>query len=332
LCEGDTEEENELFLENEQLHAQVAKQDDLSVPDEPGYRLLDFGSSNFKREYSWISGSETKLEPYHRGRLYDAVWRLIERFCKDNEIEVALGIGFIEELCKEWKMVDSVAVAAERLWTSARPFPQAGGREFCSIYNQVLREDRASSARNSAIIARAMNFNLTVGRSNPDTIDFPPDATCWRGGGFHDTPANRNFFEDRAAAVDPTEKKYRTNCFLPTSFVREKALEFVQRAAEGMILIPGGVPNALVMWEVTIDPQGQTIGTQKCKQANLIKNRTASVGQEWEYLFTCFSVFSVIKAEWSADATDALRPHKIHIHAAMDNSLEPEDLPLAPWS
>jgi hypothetical protein len=174
-----------------------------------------------------------------------------------------------------------------------------------------------------------MNFNLTVGRSNPNTVDFPPNATCWRGGGFHDTPANRKFFEDKAAALDLTEKKYRTNCFLPTSFVREKALAFMQRVEEGMLLNPGGVPNALVMWKVTVDPQGQTISTQKCKQANLIKNRTASVGQEWEYLFTSFSVFSVIKAEWSADA---LRPHKIHIHAAMDNSLEPEDLPLAPWS
>jgi hypothetical protein len=66
----------------------------------------------------------------------------------------------------------------------------------------------------------------------------------------------------------------------------------------------------------------------KCKQANLIKHRTASVGQEWEFLFAAFSVFSVEKVEWSPDATSASQPHKTHIHAATDNAMEDEGLPL----
>jgi hypothetical protein len=35
-------------------------------------------------------------------------------------------------------------VAAERVWTSTKPF--SDGREFCSIFNQAIREDSAAVA------------------------------------------------------------------------------------------------------------------------------------------------------------------------------------------
>ena len=47
-----------------------------------------------------------------------------------------------------------------------------------------------------------------------------------------------------------------------------------------------------------------------------------------EYLFTPYSVFTVMEVTFS-DAI--LEPHKISISAALDNKLEEEDLPLAPW-
>ena len=51
---------------------------------------------------------------------------------------------------------------------------------------------------------------------------------------------------------------------------------------------------------------------------------------EEEYLFTAYSVFTVIKPpRWGAKPTDW---HEIHLQAALDNKLEDEDLPLAPWS
>ncbi len=304
--------------------------DDYSLPDEPGHTLTSFGESNFKREYELIGNSDRRLESHHRGRLYEAVRRLIEKFCEAQQIAKASGIAFINELCKEWEMEDTVAVAAERLWTSAKPFASAGNREFCSIYNQVLREDRASCARDSAIIAWALNANLTRARADCNNVEFPPRGVCWRGGGFYDTPNTRRFFEDKANAANPAEKKYRANMFLPTSFKKVNAEYFMGRAAES--LEHGSPPNSVVMWKVTVDPRGETLDMHKCKQANLIKHRTATVGQEWEFLFAAFSVFSVMKVKWSPDATDPSQPHKIHIHAATDNSAEDEGLPLAPWS
>ena len=47
-----------------------------------------------------------------------------------------------------------------------------------------------------------------------------------------------------------------------------------------------------------------------------------------EYLFSPYSVFTVVKVEFS---DENLEPHKISLNAAMDNKLEDEDLPLAPW-
>ena len=49
---------------------------------------------------------------------------------------------------------------------------------------------------------------------------------------------------------------------------------------------------------------------------------------EGEFLFAPYSVFTVRKVNWSKDETD---PHHITIAASLDNSLEPDDLPLAPW-
>jgi hypothetical protein len=52
---------------------------------------------------------------------------------------------------------------------------------------------------------------------------------------------------------------------------------------------------------------------------------------EEEYLFAAFSVFTVCEVVWSADPTTQ-NPHRITIEAAIDNLLETENLPLAPWS
>ena len=49
---------------------------------------------------------------------------------------------------------------------------------------------------------------------------------------------------------------------------------------------------------------------------------------EGEFLFAPYSVFTVRKVEWSHGDGE---PHHITIAAALDNSLEPDDLPLAPW-
>ena len=45
------------------------------------------------------------------------------------------------------------------------------------------------------------------------------------------------------------------------------------------------------------------------------------------YLFTAFSVFTVLSVEWGEGGA----PSRVVLRAARDNSEEPEDLPLAPW-
>ena len=47
-----------------------------------------------------------------------------------------------------------------------------------------------------------------------------------------------------------------------------------------------------------------------------------------EYLFAPYSVFTLLSVEWS-DKNSA--PHKLVLEAAVDNRLEEETLPLAPW-
>jgi hypothetical protein len=98
-----------------------------------------------------------------------------------------------QELQSEWELAtDTVAVAAERVWTSTKPF--SDGREFCSIFNQAIREDRADVAPYTAIIARATNLNLTVARGATAVLSFPPMGITWRGDGFMDSADTRAFF------------------------------------------------------------------------------------------------------------------------------------------
>jgi hypothetical protein len=57
----------------------------------------------------------------------------------------------------------------------------------------------------------------------------------------------------------------------------------------------------------------------------------SNVGGEQEFLFVPYSVFTVVKVEWSDNPTGA-NPHHVFVEAALDNSVESEELPLAPWS
>ena len=79
-----------------------------------------------------------------------------------------------------------------------------------------------------------------------------------------------------------------------------------------------------VRWLVRIDP------VRKCRHVNLVTKRVPGLPDEQEYLFTPYSVFTVLSASWNAGT--AANPHVIELLAAVDNQEAPEDLPLAPWS
>ena len=56
----------------------------------------------------------------------------------------------------------------------------------------------------------------------------------------------------------------------------------------------------------------------------------SNLPEESEFLFVLYSVFSVLKVEWTGGTTAS--PHIIHLIASHDNKREPEDLPNAPWA
>jgi serine/threonine protein kinase len=287
--------------------------DDYAVPDAPSYALSNFASSNFKREYEWTATKP--LAAPHTDRLLGAVRRVIEGYCGRHNIDQVRGDNFFLELRREWKLTDDVSIAAERLWTSLQTMRTGTGREpeFCFVLSQLLRDDPASLARSCAIIARALNTNLVAGRTS--SVIFPANGQCWRGGGFDEQ--HRSFFT--------VGKKYRVPGFLATSLQKNVTQTFMFRAEAA------GYP--VVQWCIQLDsrsdPHGENSLQHRCKHVNLI--RVTHVPGEEEYLFAAFSVFTVSEAVWSANPT-VQTPHRITIKAAIDNSLEVEDLPLAPWS
>ena len=74
---------------------------------------------------------------------------------------------------------------------------------------------------------------------------------------------------------------------------------------------------------------GKRGGKGKYLDARYVTKRMPGVGQEFEYLFVAYSVFTVEKIEVSAGKPDA--PHVVYLKSAHDNLDEPHDLPLSPW-
>jgi hypothetical protein len=133
---------------------------------------------------------------------------------------------------------------------------------------------------------------------------YPAGGVCWRGGGFD--MAHQGFFT--------AGKKYRVPGFLATSLRQEATDGFMYCAEEA------GFDAA--QWRILLDPRGENLHVSELSVPHC--------PGEQEFLFQAFSVFTVKEVQWSASAT-AKQPHRITLVPALDNALEPEDLPLAPW-
>jgi len=77
-----------------------------------------------------------------------------------------------------------------------------------------------------------------------------------------------------------------------------------------------------ILWIIHLHP------TFQCVHVNYV-DRTNVPGEE-EFLFAPYSVFTVISVDWKQKPT-WVDPHIVHLEAAIDNILHPEDLPLSPW-
>jgi hypothetical protein len=83
-----------------------------------------------------------------------------------------------------------------------------------------------------------------------------------------------------------------------------------------------------VRWEVLLDARGRDCPEFRCKHVNFLDN-TQNPGEE-EFLFTPYSVFTVLSLH-VPDRASVQDPVVVQVEAAMDNTEEAEDLPLAPW-
>lgn len=232
-------------------------------------------------------------------------------------------------------------------------------RELCWLLNMTLVQDAPALAHSVAGISRALNRSLCTTRGNSAlSRKFPREGVTYRGGGFG-IAGHATLSPPRLKAFFTPGKRYRQPAFMATSFAESTAREFVERAAAA----------EHVLWVVRADPRGDWNHPEhreehRCKHVNYVSNShivechangapviDMSTGQpktaESEYLYQAYSVFTVGGGEdpfgvWAgAPPTPAptwtsgtkTDPHIIHLVAASDNRVRPDDehLPLAPW-
>ena len=257
-----------------------------------------FSSSNFKAAYDRAAVPKGPME------IGAILQELIKACCKKDGIDwISEGMPFFKQLQTEameamdnaLEVVCDIPAAAQQLWTSALTLR---GHGFCHIVNTMTRADEYELCENLAMLARAINEPRVGIHAGSDPIN----AVCFRGGGFNER--FRSFFA--------TTRTFRQPTFLATSLSIDVAESFMRRSPEA----------TKILWLIRIDP------ARKCLHANLVQQSNA-LG-EAEYLFAPYSVFTVLHANWNA-GTDS-EPHVVELMAAVDNKVEAEDLPLAPWS
>jgi hypothetical protein len=277
--------------------------------------LEDLARSFFKPAY------DAAIFPEYQDELLAAVRKMVLGYENRHNKPHAAIMDFFGRLQREWILDEPINVSAQKVWTSQE---NLDGVEFCSIYGETIREDSAALAGPSAVLARALNANLVTRGLPLADQPFPRGpgggardksteaGACWRGGGFMDNATTRAFYVPG--------RNYRVAQFLPTSFERPVAEQFIRRVELGQ------PANAYVLWKVRLDPD---LG---CDHVNLVT--ATHVPGESEFLFAAFSAFTVVVVNWSATPQHCATPHEITIRAAADNRNDPrfpETLALAPW-
>jgi hypothetical protein len=270
-----------------------------------------------------------------------AVRIVVKEWARRHGLAEGATTVFLKELFSEWALHQKIADMAQKVWTSAK---MLDGREFCFILNELVRDDLLLTddiADRVAKLARAINSNVVTrgvgGSPWPDGHNSTSFNVCFRGGGFCDTAATREFFGGG--------RKYRVAGFLATSYDKRVAERFIQRvrSRQPRLDVPcagpsgrgastlgqvgfGDLVNSCVLWIVELDP------IHRCNHVNLVT--ATHVQGESEFLFSAYSAFEVVRVHWSPTPQDKARPHEITLRAAPDNKDDghfPEDLPLAPW-
>jgi hypothetical protein len=113
-------------------------------------------------------------------------------------------------------------------------------------------------------------------------------STVYRGGGFgFDNSSNEQAL--KAFFVENTGKQYRVPQFLASSFNWEVAEDFTLKSIDGGQVASGG---KTVLWKFEID------AVEGTDHAILMRKVDTHFPGEIEFLFSAYSVFTVVKTEW----------------------------------
>lgn len=280
-----------------------------------------FGTSNYKRFYTAAEA------PVFQHELLSAVHNLLKLYATRinptiDPKTVSVGVkGFMAKIqddafqhkyCKE-ALQNDVASVAEYLWTSGKEHDIVKRAELCSVLNAVIRDDIAEEIAVAATIFRSINIRR-INRPQKkgvqvDVQTYPPKGETWRGGGFREQCTE--FFKSVKG------KKYRVPGFLATSSNKMVADQFAFKADKN---------HPCAIWRIKFDKRGKKKPQYRVQHMTFVQ-KTLIPG-EHEYLFAPYSVFTLTSVKWSDKRSE---PHEFTIQSVLDNKVEDENLPLAPW-
>lgn len=263
-----------------------------------------FGKSNYKRWHDETQSFKYQDEFFAALREFLIVLAMAYSYqVQDAEATFEALQRKIHEKASFSEYVDTIANLSVRLWSST--VKCFGNKEFSSLLNQVIRNDGPDKILKAAMkLVKAIN-RILVNRNPGAGMVYPNDMKTYRGTGIPNDIIN--WFKQR------TEGKYRAPMFLASSFVRDKAKDFLDQ-------VPAGLTHVLMIFHIHA----------KCKHAVLIES-LSDVAEEREFLFVPYSAFTIRKVTAPTGAITALSPVTIDLDVCADNKAESEDLPLASW-
>lgn len=216
--------------------------------------------------------------------------------------------------------VTNVGDLAEIQWTQPLKLQYHDTNlEMCALIKRCFINDEPQVMKALAPICRALNSKMVYNsQQQGGNLKFPPGGLVYRGSSM---PSGQvEFFKSLSSGV-----KFRLQSYVATSFVRDKAEDFLARSL-------GASPsNDGVIFIIKVNPDGENDQSKVCRNANLITKRAVGLPDESEYLFTAYSVFRFVDIEISTSPQDPEAPHQITLQAMDDNLDQPPNLPVMGW-
>jgi len=261
-----------------------------------------FATSEYKRLYS------SSEQDVYQHQLYSTLQNFLLAYARHvgqpesvaNQSFEALQNAVPASLQGEAKKTAELSTV---LWTSSSKL--ALNKEFCSILNEVIRNDTKDVMPHAVLLCRALAGLIVTRRKDAAALRWPDDMVTHRGTSMPREAVN--FFTK--------DLTYRVPMFLATSFRFQTAISFMQRSPDGM------VP---VHFKCYLDPD------LKCDHALYIENFTLVAGEE-EFLYAPYSSFkvrNVIIPDGQIAWNNAI---VIELEVQPNNKTISEDVALATW-